>query len=92
MFLEGSFIEMNLYYYYLNSELCISKIGENLFEGKYSPKWIDGKKRQFNVYASTREECEEKLAKMIARTKDELEKLKKATPPKPQKEIKILLY
>ena len=71
---------------------CISKIGENLFEGKYSPKWIDGKKRQFNVYASTRGECEEKLAKMIAETKDELEKLKKATPPKPQKEIKILLY
>lgn len=71
---------------------CISKIGENLFEGKYSPKWIDGKKRQFNVYASTRGECEEKLAKMIAGTKDELEKLKKATPPKPQKEIKILLY
>ena len=32
----------------------------------YSPKWPDGKKHARNVYAHTREECEEKLKVLIA--------------------------
>ena len=38
---------------------CISQINDHLFEGRYSPTWIDGKKHARNVYAHTREECEE---------------------------------
>ena len=40
----------------------------------------DGKRKKFNVYAKTREECEKSLAKMIAEKKAEIaqekEKLK----------------
>ena len=42
----------------------------------YSPKWIDGKKRSRNVYAHTREECEEKLVVLIREMKAELAQLK----------------
>ena len=48
---------------------CISQINDHLFEGRYSPTWIDGKKHARNVYAHTREECEEKLKVLIAETK-----------------------
>ena len=39
---------------------CITQINGHIFEGRYSPMWIDGKKHSRNVYAKTREECEEK--------------------------------
>lgn len=45
---------------------CVSEINDHLFEGRYSPKWPDGKKHARNVYAHTREECEEKLKVLIA--------------------------
>ena len=57
---------------------CISQINDHLFEGRYSPTWIDGKKHARNVYAHTREECEEKLKVLIAEMKAELAGLKKA--------------
>ena len=38
----------------------------------YSPKWPDGKKHARNVYAHTREECEEKLKVLIAEMKAEI--------------------
>ena len=44
---------------------CVSEINDHLFEGRYSPKWPDGKKHARNVYAHTREECEEKLKVLI---------------------------
>ena len=56
---------------------CISKINDHLFEGRYSPNWIDGKKHARNVYAHTREECEEKLKVLIKEMKAELAELKK---------------
>lgn len=60
---------------------CLSQIGEHLWEGKYSPRGPDGKKRHGNVYAHTREECEEKLKVLIQEMKAELaaerEQLKK---------------
>ena len=56
---------------------CISQINDHLFEGRYSPTWIDGKKHVRNVYAHTREECEEKLKVLIAEMKAELAELKR---------------
>ena len=44
---------------------CISKINDNLYEGSYSPRLSDGKRKKFNVYAKTEEECEIKLAELI---------------------------
>lgn len=55
---------------------CISQINDHLYEGHYSPMWIDGKKLSRNVYAHTREECEKKLKVLIAEMKAELAELK----------------
>ena len=51
---------------------CVSEINDHLFEGRYSPKWPDGKKHARNVYAHTREECEEKLKALIVEMKTEI--------------------
>lgn len=51
---------------------CISKLGENLYEGRYSPKGADGKRISRNVYAKTEEECERLLAEMIVEMKAEI--------------------
>ena len=56
---------------------CVTEINDHLFEGRYSPKWPDGKKHARNVYAHTREECEEKLKVLIIEMKIELAELKK---------------
>jgi len=56
---------------------CISQINDHLFEGRYSPKWPDGKKHARNVYARTREECEEKLKVLIVEMKEEIEEAKR---------------
>ena len=56
---------------------CITQINDHLFEGRYSPMWIDGKKHSRNVYAHTREECEEKLKALIIEMKTELAELKR---------------
>ena len=56
---------------------CISQKGPNLWEGRYSPTWIDSKKHARNVYAQTREECEEKLKVLIIEMKTELAELKR---------------
>ena len=56
---------------------CVTEINDHLFEGRYSPKWPDGKKHARNVYAHTREECEEKLKALIVEMKAELAELKR---------------
>src|SRR5574344_1112416 len=43
----------------------IYQLNDHLWEGKYSPRDAHGKRISRNVYAHTREECEEKLAAMI---------------------------
>nr|WP_195608317.1 tyrosine-type recombinase/integrase [Intestinimonas butyriciproducens] len=69
----------------------IGQKGPNLWEGRYSPMWIDGKKHSRNVYAHTREECEEKLKVLIVEMKAELAELKRRKakgtlpPQKPEK-------
>lgn len=57
---------------------CVTKINDHLFEGRYSPK-VNGKRMARNVYATTRAECEEKLAELIQTMKAEIAELKKAT-------------
>ena len=51
---------------------CISQINDHLWEGRYSPIWPDGKKHARNVYAKTREECEQLLAELIEQMKAEI--------------------
>lgn len=55
---------------------CISQINDHLYEGRYSLVWPDGKKHARNVYAHTREECEEKLKTMIVLMKAEIAEAK----------------
>ncbi len=50
----------------------VYQINDHLWEGKYSPKDATGKRISRNVYAKTEEECEEKLAVMIAEMKAEI--------------------
>ena len=52
--------------------LYFKHIKENLWEGRYSPVWPDGKKHSRNVYGNTEAECEEKLAELIHQMKAEL--------------------
>ena len=56
---------------------CVSQINDHIFEGRYSPKWPDGKKHARNVYAHTREECEEKLKALIVEMKAEIAEAKR---------------
>ena len=73
---------------------CVTEINDHLFEGRYSPKWPDGKKHARNVYAHTREECEEKLKVLIIEMKTELAELKRQkaedaqSPQEPEKNKK----
>lgn len=51
---------------------CIFRISEKKWEGSYSPKLPNGRRKEFNIYADTREECEEKLAEMIKQKNAEI--------------------
>lgn len=44
---------------------CVTIINDHLYEGRYTPTNAYGKRESHNIYAKTREECEEKLAEMI---------------------------
>ena len=52
---------------------CVYQISNNLWEGSYSPRLPNGKRKKFNVYAKTRKECEKLLAEMIKEKKAEIE-------------------
>ena len=58
-------------------EGCLSQISDHLWEGRYSPRWPDGKIHSRNVYAATSEECEEKLADLIQQMKAEIAEAKR---------------
>ena len=51
---------------------CVTQINDHLWEGKFSPKWPDGKIHSRNVYAGTKFECEAKLAGLIRQMKVEI--------------------
>lgn len=48
---------------------CVTMINDHLYEGRYTPTNAYGKRETHNIYDKTREECEEKLAAMIAQVK-----------------------
>lgn len=48
---------------------CVTMINDHLYEGRFTPTDADGKRISRNIYAQTREECEEKLAAMIVEMK-----------------------
>ena len=56
---------------------CVTMINAHLYEGRFTPR-VGGKRISKNVYAKTREECEEKLAELIKTTKAEIAEMKKA--------------
>ena len=56
---------------------CVYQINDSLWEGSFYPRLADGKRKKFNIYAKTREECEEALAKMVAEKKAEIAAEKK---------------
>ena len=56
---------------------CVTMINDHLFEGRYTPTNAYGKRESHNIYAKTREECEEKLAAMIAQVKADIKAEKK---------------
>ncbi len=47
----------------------VYRLGESLYEGRYTPKNRDGKREVHTVYAKTQEECETALVGMIAEVK-----------------------
>ena len=55
---------------------CVSRINDHLYEGWFTPR-VNGKRISKNVYAKTREECEEKLAELIKMMKAEIAEMKK---------------
>ena len=48
----------------------VHQVSKNVWEGRYSPI-VNGKRITRNIYAGSIEECEEKLARMIAEMKEE---------------------
>ncbi len=54
----------------------VYKINDTLWEGSYYPRLPNGKRKKFNVYARTKEECEKLLAEMIEEKKAEIIKAK----------------
>ena len=66
------------------------QINDHLWEGKYSPVGADGKRISWNVYAKTREDCEEKLAVMIEEVKQEIEQQKLKNQQQSQSEMVML--
>jgi hypothetical protein len=55
---------------------CVTMINDHLYEGRFTPR-VNGKRISKNVYAKTREECEEKLAELIKTMKSEIAEIKK---------------
>ena len=55
----------------------VKQISANCWQGRYTPT-IDGKRISKNVYAPTEEECEKKLAELIADMKEEIKASKQS--------------
>ena len=54
---------------------CVTMINDHLYEGRFSPR-VNGKRIAKNIYATTREECEEKLKALIAEIKKDITEIK----------------
>lgn len=64
---------------------CVTMINNHLYEDRFTPTNAYGKREAHNIYANTREECEEKLAAMIIKIKADIraEKERLKTMDKP---------
>ena len=51
---------------------CVTMINDHLYEGRYTPTNAYGKRDSHNIYAKTREECEEKLVELIVQVKAQI--------------------
>lgn len=51
---------------------CVTMINDHLWEGSFYPRLPNGKRKKFNVYAESRDQCETKLAEMISEKKAEI--------------------
>ena len=51
---------------------CVTMINDHLYEGRFTPNNAHGKRISRNIYAQTREKCEEKLAVLIVEMKAEI--------------------
>lgn len=51
---------------------CVTMINDHLYKGRYTPTNAYGKRESHNIYAKTREECEEKLAELIVQVKAQI--------------------
>jgi len=51
---------------------CVTMINDHLYEGRYTPTNAYGKREAHNIYAKTREECEEKLTELIVQVKADI--------------------
>ncbi len=51
---------------------CVTMINDHLYEGRFTPTNAYGKREAHNIYAKTREECEEKLAELIVQVKADI--------------------
>ena len=60
---------------------CVTMINDHLYEGRFTPR-VNGKRISKNVYAKTREECEEKLAELIKTMNAEIAEMKRQLMPK----------
>ena len=56
---------------------CVYQVNDTPWEGSFFPRLPDGKRKKFNVYAKTRDECEKLLAEMIEKKKAEIAEMKK---------------
>lgn len=59
----------------MNTQVTATGINDHLYEGRFTPR-VNGKRISKNVYAKTREECEEKLKVLIAEMKKEIAEIK----------------
>ena len=51
---------------------CVYQINDHLWKGSFYPRLPNGKRKKYNVYTETREQCEAKLTEMIERVKSEI--------------------
>ena len=51
-------------------------INDHLYEGRYTPTNVHGKREAHNVYAKTREECEKLFEQMIVEVRERIRAVK----------------
>ncbi|MCI9450333.1 MAG: hypothetical protein HFE30_08820 [Clostridiales bacterium] len=52
---------------------CIYRINNNFWEGSYTPRFTDSKRKKHSVYATTKDECEVFLADLLEEVKAEIQ-------------------